>query len=165
MHHCEKTTKKGKIIEELSNDKWLTNAGKMDINNKGQQLIEMLLTKLKVGYKRHTCNVKESTGQNPWWSPELDIERKRVRPLRRRYQNCNNTFRESYKEIYSENLKMYKMQVKKAKTGSWNNFCTEATKNNIFGLLYKIALNKIKRPVILLPKLKPNGTKPRWTRQ
>lgn len=57
--------------------------------------------KLADWYKRHYRNVKETTRRNPWWSPELEMERKRTRALRRRYQQCNNPLRETLKTILS----------------------------------------------------------------
>lgn len=55
--------------------------------------------------------------------------------------------RDEYKSIYIEAQKKNKNNVKKAKNESWQSFCTETTKTNIFNIPYKIAFNKMKKKI------------------
>lgn len=52
----------------------------------------------------------------------------------------------------------YKILVKNAKTNSWQKFCSQVIRSNIFTIPYKIALNRIKRPIMIPSIIKPDGT-------
>lgn len=45
-----------------------------------------------------------------------------------------------------------------AKDTSWKIFCTDNAEQNIFGLPYKIALEKLRKPIIIPPILKEECT-------
>lgn len=160
-NNTKRLTKKGEIrfIEEITNDDWLMKNKNRQIESKEalEQILNILIEKLKNLYKKHVQRVRESTQQNPWWSPELEMERKQTRAMRRRYQQCNSTMRPAYKSVYLQAQKKYKTNVKKAKNDSWQQFCTEATRKNIFGIPYKIAFDKMKKPIVIPAIITPNG--------
>lgn len=111
----KKLTKKGEIglIESTRADRTLSKINGKHINNKEnlEQIINETPKRLEQMYKKHSKKIKESTGQNPWWTPELDTERKRVR-AHRRHQKCQNQLKENYKSLYVEAQKTYKNNTK-----------------------------------------------------
>lgn len=112
-------TQKGqqRVLDNLKNDRWIR-----EMENDGtpphadvKDIIDTLYAKLKYLLKKHSRNVKTSTKQTPWWSLELDMERKRVRALRRRSQRAPTQLRDEYKLQYERAHKTYKTNIKIAK--------------------------------------------------
>lgn len=96
-------------------------------------------------------NVKVSAKRNPWWNDQLFVMRKKLRALRRRYQQCHNQLREVYKHDYYSFLQRYQNEILEAKKLSWRKFCSDSAKANVFGLSYKLASDKIKIPLVIPP--------------
>lgn len=136
-----------KLLETLSTDTWFINTQTIPITSRTHlaHIINIFYTKIRTLYNKYCKAVQNSKNQTPWWTPQLDSERKRVRALRRRYQRAPPSIRHTYKEVYLAGLKVYKNNIKIAKTQSWQSFCTQVSRTNIFTLPYKIALNKIKK--------------------
>lgn len=149
------------VRKEISaiQDRWIEESKAQTITSVVglKHLINTLLNKIQDLYKKHSKRVKETTKQNIWWTPELEIERKRTRALRRRYQQCSNYLRDQYKKTYSEAHKIYKDNIKKAKVESWRQFCTERIKNNLFDIPYKMAFDKLKKQITIPAIKKTDG--------
>lgn len=159
----KRLTKKGEILllNRLKEDRWLKQTGLSPINSLFQLkvIISIFYHKFNAYRKKYMRNVKAKHKPHPWWNAELEIMRKKVRALRRRYQRCKNaTLRTTFKKAYYDFLQEYKDEISKAKESSWQCFCTENTKQNVFGVPYKIAFEKIKTPLIIPPIQKGDGT-------
>jgi ribonuclease HI len=85
---------------------------------------------------------------NKWWTQELSLERAKVNTARRRYQRCQTANRNALKLDYIEIKAFYKSKILKQKTKSWNEFVEQSTKDNPWGLIYKIAKNKHKSEIV-----------------
>lgn len=160
-------TKKGQLLinEAISKDDWFHQTEREPITSliSLKNTIATFYQKINTLRKKHCIKIKKSTLKrtNIWWTEELNIQRKRVRAMRRRYQNAKNAhteLKECYKQQYHTEFTQYKDNIKKSKTNSWHNLINELTKTNIFSLPYKLALNKIKKRIILPKILKTNGT-------
>lgn len=138
--------------DTLSRDTWLLNTQTTLTTNRNQleHIINTLYRKIRILSNKYCKVVQDSKHQTPWWTPELDIERKRVGALRRRFQRAPPPLRPTFKEIYLTAHKEHKKNIKTAKTKSWRSFCAQVFKN-IFTLPYKITLNKKKKNYSNLP--------------
>lgn len=156
-----KLTQKGqlKLLDKLAEDRWIIQTQTQQITSRTQlrHTIDILYRKITTLYNKYCKTVKNSTKQKAWWTQELEIERRRVRALRRRYQHAITPLRDNYKTIYLTAHKIYKTNIRTAKTKSWQTFCTQFIRSNIFTIPYKIALNRIKRPIIIPPILTQDG--------
>ncbi len=90
--------------------------------------------------KRQTIHKKS----NKWWTQELTSMRRTVNRLRRQYQRCQTSNRERLKSIFETNRQKYKDLMNDSKIKRWNEFVVENTRENPWGLIYKIAKNNIK---------------------
>lgn len=158
----KKLTKSGqkKLLTQMSQDQWFTRMQTTQIHSLTllKHIIDTMYNKLKTLYDKYSKYVKNSTHQYPWWTPDLDTERKRVRALRRRYQHSQDHLRNIHKTLYIQAHKTYKINIKQAKLKSWHEFCTLVHRSNIFTIPYKIAFNKIKKPTLIPPITRSDGT-------
>lgn len=158
----EKLTKKGEIrlIESIIKEPWFQDSQKGKTTSVEQltNLINIFYETIEKLTKKLSKIIKPKHKQNIWWTESLNIERKKVRALRRRFQNAPHTMREEYKNKYQEGATRYKQNIKKAKEESWNTFVTEIVKTNIFSLPYKMACNKLKKPIHIPQLLKSDNT-------
>lgn len=159
----KRLTKKGELnlIKMIHEDRWFKQISITQITSSFQLqiILNIFYDKLSAYRKKCIRNVKQKHKAHPWWTPELDITRKKVRALRRRYQRSKNPeLKQIFKRAYYEFLQEYKIDITNAKENSWQNFCTDNTKQNIFGLPYKIAFEKMRKPLIIPPILKEDGT-------
>lgn len=147
-----------KIIEHLQNDKWFTETqNRINNVNDIENVVNILYKKieeLQNRYRKKKQPPKQKT--NPWWTNELEIERKRVRAYRRRYQRSKGDIRQQFKKEYYKEHDIYNNMLEEAKNNSWKQLCTKTTKNP-FNLPYKIARNQIKTSIILRSIMKENG--------
>lgn len=157
----KRLTKMGekKVLDALCRDLWIKDTAQRNIENKNQ--LEIIVTqfykKIEDLKKKFAKNVKKvDQKQKPWWKPELEIQRKKVRAMRRRYQRCTEDLRNPFKSLYLEGLKQYQKEIQDAKNKSWKDYCSKQDKNP-FSLPYKIAADKIKREVVFQSLIKENG--------
>ncbi|XP_035207239.1 uncharacterized protein LOC118182068 [Stegodyphus dumicola] len=71
--------------------------------------------KSQVGQIRHHRS-------NPWWTKELNIQRKKVRALRRRYHRAPDSIRKDFRLKYKIEQAKYEKIISKAKRASWDAF-------------------------------------------
>lgn len=159
----KKLTKNGeyKILQRLKSDAWFIETSQEDINSVSR--LKHVIThfyqkidKMKRKFSKYVNNTHPCS--NKWWTPQLEIERKKVRAHRRRYQNARGEIRQHYKEIYLKNLAIYQENLTKARNSSWKEFCGSISKNNPFTLPYKIAAEKLKTKTLLGSIQRKDGT-------
>lgn len=104
-------------------------------------------------------NVKNHKQQVPWWSQELQLMRAKTNALRRRFQRSRNSLMETYnKRIYYDYKNQYKDLILKSKIDSWHKYCFDTTKRSLFGVPYKLAFDKLKKPSIIPPIRRSDNT-------
>lgn len=164
-HHeqIKRLTQNGthRVLQTLKDDRWFHETTTTPINtaNRLEHVINHLYEKigsLKAKHSKHVNNTHPN--KNPWWTTELEIERKRVRALRRRYQKSQGANREHYKSTYYQALKTYQNNITLTRKNSWQEFCSQIHKGNPFTLPYKIAGNKLKKTITIPAMLKEDGT-------
>lgn len=149
-----------KLLETLAQDRWIASLRDIEISSVTQleTIIHRLYDKINAWIQKFSRIVPYEKKSLKWWTPDLEVERKKVGALRRRYQKTSNNTRGIQKVKYKHALVEYKKHIAAAKETSWQNFCTEVTQANIFSLPYKLALKKIKKPTLIRPITQPDGT-------
>lgn len=106
----KKVTKKGeeRILQELKQDTWLKTISSERIENidRLDEIVNHLHDKINDLRVKHARYVKNSEPTKPWWSIDLEVERKMVRAKRRRYQRARGELRETFKRSYEEAQKI-----------------------------------------------------------
>lgn len=141
-----------KVLNNLKEDEWFNSAGAVEIKTAREldETIDTLYEKIEKLREKYTKLVQNNNEQaKPWWNVELEIERKRTIALRKRYQKSTGPEREVHKTKYYEAHKIYVENISKAKQASWKEMCSAMSKGNPFNLPYKIARNKLKKPLAL----------------
>jgi ribonuclease HI len=87
---------------------------------------------------------KTKTKTNKWWTSDLEIIRNDTNRARRKYQRCQTANRDLLKNEYVLKRDQYKQLINEKKLKSWNQFVESNTRDNPWGLIYKIASNKLK---------------------
>ncbi|CAG2166254.1 unnamed protein product [Oppiella nova] len=93
-----------------------------------------------------------------WWTPELTIQRSEVRELRQISNEANETTREAKREAYVRAFNKYKTAIKKAKHKSFQDFITNSSTADPFGLAYKMFRLKRKTSAPLKSLQRPDQT-------
>lgn len=157
----KRVTKKGRnqIYEFIKRDTWFERA--MQDSAKSPEIVkialDVLYKKWVIWQRKVERTVKLSSKRNPWWNDELEVMRKKLRAMRRRFQRCHSILRNFYQNEYYSFLKQFQAAILAEKKLSWHQFCTDSAKLNIFGLTYKIASGKIKSPLIIPPIINTDG--------
>jgi ribonuclease HI len=81
---------------------------------------------------------------NKWWTPQLSDLRHITNRSRRRYQRCQTVNREQLRLEYQDKRNRFKQLIIESKINSWNEFVVNNTRDNPWGLIYKISSNKLK---------------------
>jgi hypothetical protein len=89
-------------------------------------------------------NIKKKS--NKWWTKELSDMRHRVCALRRRYQRCQSSNRENFKNEYKINNKLYKKLMDKQRNKIWSEFLYESSAQNPWGIVYQLLKNSTNCP-------------------
>ncbi|GBM04150.1 hypothetical protein AVEN_115523-1 [Araneus ventricosus] len=86
----------------------------------------------------------------PWWDSELEVNRKKTRALRSRYQRCRREEERSMRRIvYKKQEAHYKWLIKQKCRASFELFYQQLVANNEFDLPYKITAVKIRKQTVL----------------
>jgi hypothetical protein len=80
---------------------------------------------------------------NKWWCDELTSLRSRVNNLRRKYQRCQTIRRFILQEQYQCLRNAYKNRIIELKRKCWELFIEESTRDNPWGIVYKISKDKL----------------------
>jgi len=89
------------------------------------------------------ANSTKHSNTNSWWTQELTAMRSNVNRARRRYQRCQTDNRPRLATIYCQLKLEYKNKINQQKINSWNEFVETSTRNNPWGLVYKIAKKQL----------------------
>lgn len=109
---------------------------------------------VRLKYRQH------SGLHNPWWNPKLEIQRSKVRALRRRFQKeRNQQLREKLKMNFKGNAALYKRMIYHYKRESFRNYIESLSNNECFGKPYHIAKGEDIRRHVNIATIKPNGEK------
>ncbi|GBM81847.1 Retrovirus-related Pol polyprotein from type-1 retrotransposable element R1 [Araneus ventricosus] len=138
------------------------NAEAQMINIKSRSALENWVTKLTNiinSALKVTQPKTHKTLRVPWWDMELEVQRKKTRALRSRYNRCKNqTERQIRRTLYKKNEAKYKWLIKTKSRACFEKLCVELTQSNPFSLPYKLATNKLKKPLVLSNVKRPDGT-------
>lgn len=108
-----------------------------------------------------SCKISRSKGKTtPWWNDHLSVQKTQVNRARRVYQQLrrrNGDWLWARGE-YRRRLSMYKNQMKNCKENSWRNFLEEQLADNPWGVVYKLAADKLKPNNIQHSVIKRDGT-------
>lgn len=155
-----KTTKTGKqkALTELLNINWERESQFLNSPEDIEKLIEEFYKTLQELYKKYEKRItKEKRQEKSWWSMELEMQRKKVRAMKRRFKKSRGDIREIFKEQYYKEHKIYVENIAISKKKDWDDFLSKVTKNP-FNIGYKIARNQIKQPVIIKSLVKDDQT-------
>ncbi|GBO41488.1 Putative protein in type-1 retrotransposable element R1DM [Araneus ventricosus] len=95
----------------------------------------------------------------PWWDSELEIQRKKTRALRTRFQRCRSpTERPIRREIYKREAARYRFLIKQKSRNCFEAYCIEVYKLHPFQLPYKLAAGKLRASTILHCVQRPDGS-------
>jgi hypothetical protein len=80
---------------------------------------------------------------NKWWNETLEELRHETNRLRRKFQRCQTESRTQHIQNYLTIKNIYTKTIREQKIKSWNSFVTESTKDNPWGLVYKLSRNQL----------------------
>ncbi|GBM53317.1 Putative protein in type-1 retrotransposable element R1DM [Araneus ventricosus] len=123
-------------IEQISNQ--ISNiSSQQHLNDTTKDLQQLIINACNHAYKKKQVNFIPTPN---WWNQALEVEKKRLRALRRRAQRATSNERQARFIQESKEKAIYKKKVKHARTSGWHQFCTAAT--NPYGKHYKAAFRK-----------------------
>lgn len=115
-------------------------ANDIDVEGLAVQVTNLLNKAARSTMKRKTCFQKSV----PWWTEQLNCEKKTLNKLRRQYQEEKNVeARANKKLIYRSKRRDYSRFLSKTRNDGWKSFVEENTKDDAFGLAYKIARERL----------------------
>jgi hypothetical protein len=96
----------------------------------------------------------------PWWTKELTVMRKKIKAVRRQYQQTkhDSNLREGRKQQYLQEKRKYEAKLRKTKMHSWKQYCNVTTASNPWNAVYKLAIGNIKSCSSLSTLRKPDRT-------
>nr|BDU78964.1 hypothetical protein [Bombyx mori] len=81
----------------------------------------------------------------PWWTKELEVEKKKTLTLKRRIRCAAPCRRSTVVARYLKQKEDYENEVKKAKTRSWKEFCGRQKKEGMWDGIYRILRRATRR--------------------
>lgn len=118
-----------------------------DVQNFSKDIERIIIRAGDESIKRKT-NFQKSV---PWWTPELTKSKRECNRLRREYQKeTDDEIREIKRLRYKEHRRLYTRDSLKAKKLSWMSFVETNSMKNPYGIVYKLAREKLnfKSPTI-----------------
>ncbi|GBM29695.1 hypothetical protein AVEN_156882-1 [Araneus ventricosus] len=116
-----------------------------DINEATNLLQNSVIEACNKSYR--TMNQNLSPTPN-WYTQDLEVEKNRLKALRRRAQRAPQDKRNARFQFHKEDQKKYMRKVKTAKNSGWKSFCTKAS--NPYGTHYKAEFRKAIQPAELI---------------
>ncbi|GBM15918.1 Retrovirus-related Pol polyprotein from type-1 retrotransposable element R1 [Araneus ventricosus] len=96
----------------------------------------------------------------PWWDLELELQRKKTRALRFRYQRCKQDIeRQHRRSLFKREEAKYRWLIKVKSRDSFEKLCVLLTGSNPFDLPYKLATGKCKKKIIYNTVFDQHGNK------
>lgn len=115
------------LIDEFKVEKF----SKSNLDQLLRDFSSKLVTICRMCHKK--SNKKKSTSAI-WWTSDLEIERKRVRAYRRRYQACpDQSHRLAGKIIFKKALSVFKSHIASAKVSGFRSFLDKLVEKNHLG--------------------------------
>ncbi|GBN93849.1 hypothetical protein AVEN_28677-1 [Araneus ventricosus] len=116
-----------------------------DINEATNFLQNSVIEACNKSYRSKNQNLSPNPN---WHTQDLEVEKNRLKALRRRAQRAPQNQRNARFQFHKEELKKYVRKVKTAKNSGWKSFCTKAS--NPYGTHYKAAFRKAIKPAELI---------------
>ncbi|GBN48323.1 hypothetical protein AVEN_29737-1 [Araneus ventricosus] len=116
-----------------------------DINEATYLLQNSVIEACNKSYRTKNQNISPTPN---WYTQDLEIEKNRLKALRRCAQRAPQDKRNARFQFHKEELKKYMRKVKTAQNYSWKSFCTKAL--NPYGTHYKAAFGKAIKPAELI---------------
>ncbi|KAH7986374.1 hypothetical protein HPB49_025988 [Dermacentor silvarum] len=144
------------ILESLRRSVWFAHIAHCEFSS--GLVLDMIVNKFYNLYDAlHRANLRTVKARGPranaWWTPELAVERSRVRALRRRMQGTRDPdLRGVFRQQYARASAIYKRNIRSAKASFDKTLCDELTRKHLFGQPFKLAFDKL-RPATHLPPL------------
>ncbi|KAH7936840.1 hypothetical protein HPB49_005706 [Dermacentor silvarum] len=123
------------LLQTLVNLRWFTMVQGSTLRS--PEAVDLVVAKFYAIFDRlcraHSRWVRpRQQSTNSWWTPELTVERKRVRALCRRYQRtADPSLRQTFKDSYYAAHGNYKMNIDRAKTSASKSLCSELSKREV----------------------------------
>ncbi|KAH7963863.1 hypothetical protein HPB52_023736 [Rhipicephalus sanguineus] len=109
--------------------------------------------------RQHLRPVSRSRWGNPWWTPQLAAERRRVNAARRRFQRCkDDALRAVFRAHYSAILAAFRRATAQARDAYLRGFCNECSRKSVFSAPYNQAFGKVRVDQVLPPLIRPDGS-------
>lgn len=132
-----KNTNKWKLVSDISH---LLDSKTLDLNiYDSNYVIDTVTKNVNQLYRNNVIRNFKRKKDAPWWDSSLDIERKRVRALRRKYQSETDiTKRINYMTQFKMSRAKYKKSTLYKKCICFKSFVSNITTSGTFGSAYKI---------------------------
>ncbi|GBO05875.1 hypothetical protein AVEN_44984-1 [Araneus ventricosus] len=110
--------------------------GKTLSRNNLDEMLRNFSEKLTRICRKCKSNKRRSNWQSAvWWTPKLEMERSKIRALRRRFQAClEPRERIERRIVFKKEYSMYKKSIIRAKMNSFRNFLEKLVNKNNLGL-------------------------------
>lgn len=150
-------TRKWKLVSDISHLFDLIN---LELDKRDpENIIDMVTKGANHIYRSNLIKSTKKRKDALWWHPALDVERKRVRALRRRYQLELDTNKKiEYQIRFKEARAKYKKNILYKKRVRFKQFVSNITTSSTFGSGYKIIKDKRKNNCLCDRILKDDGT-------
>lgn len=120
--------------------------------------LDLFYTRFSAWCQHETRSVRTVKKCNAWWNPSLKILRSWLRTMRRCYQQCEGiSLRDRLKSDFYSFLHYYKTEILSAKIDSWRKFSSSVSRTSLYGLPFKLAFNKLCKPIVIPPILGLDG--------
>ncbi|GBM39773.1 Putative protein in type-1 retrotransposable element R1DM [Araneus ventricosus] len=128
---------------------------KKGLNDWIQDLTEFVRSVCKWTLPKKAAHLKV-----PWWDLELELQRKKTRALRFRYQRCKqDAERQLRRSLFKREEAKYRWLIKVKSRDSFEKLCVLLTSSNPFDLPYKMATGKCKKKMIFNTIFDQQGNK------
>ncbi|KAH7963912.1 hypothetical protein HPB52_023785 [Rhipicephalus sanguineus] len=149
------------LLTSLSSEPWFAQVTQAQLQSAESldRVVTQFYRLLERYLHKYLRPVKGTRRGNPWWTPQLAQERRRVNALRRRYQRCkNDALRDLFRVQYSVALAAFRRETARAKDSYLRGFCAECAKRSLFSAPFKEAFGRQRTDLVLPPLRKEDGT-------
>ncbi|XP_072140755.1 uncharacterized protein [Dermacentor andersoni] len=148
------------FVAELRDIRWFARASGANIGS--PQALDATINKMYEVIDRtrrkHLRPVLPHRPGRSWWTPDLQIEKKRTRALRRRLQRCrDDALRPIHRPRYCEALAKFRRRIESAKASEARERCDECSRKSLFSAPFRAAFGKEKGRPPLPPLTTPDG--------
>ncbi|KAH7963800.1 hypothetical protein HPB52_022910 [Rhipicephalus sanguineus] len=146
----------------VGRDPWFTRITRAEVRS--AQALDFVLTQfyqvMDAHHRKHLRPASHSRWGNPWWTPQLALERKRVNAARRRFQRCkDDALRAIFRSQYSGLLAAFRRTTAQAREAYMRGFCDECSRKSVFSAPYNQAFGKVRVDQVLPPLVRPDGSR------